>query len=491
VVYEEGRPEKPCSRKKNVRRLIRNKTWFHLFVIAMCICAAILTNGCNSSQPRPVQPLFRMPQEFSSQGTEPMPEKWWQSFHDPQLDTVIEEAMVNNFTIRSAWDRLTQAEQTAIKAGAALLPSAAYSAGVERTGRETSGTRTYSTEYFAGAAASYELDLWGRVKSAHQAAVLDAKAAQENVNAAAMTLSAAIAKTWYQLAESKEQERVIGSQIETNQKILEVIKVQFRQGQVGAADVFSQEQLIQSGRSQLIQVQETTAVLQHQLSILTGKVPGFWWSDATIELVPLGRMPQIDVPATVIQRRPDVLSAYRTVQAADQRLAFAIATQYPVISLSASAETSADKVRDLFDDWLGNLTANLTGPLFDAGFRKAESERTRAVLSEKLNTYSQSVLEALQETEDAITQESHQRIYIESLQKQLSLAHNVYERTYDYYLKGQLDYLRVLTALVSMQGLEQRELTARRVLIERRIDLCRSIAGGWPLPRPENAELKN
>ena len=472
-----------------MRRLIRNKNCFHLFITVVCISAAIFTTGCNSSHLRPVQPLFEMPDAFSRQGIEPMPEKWWQSFDDPRLNEVIEAAMVNNFTIRSAWDRLTQAEQTAIKAGTPRLPSAAYFAGADRTRREASGTTTYTTDYFAGAAAAYEVDLWGRVKSAHQAAVLDAQAAQENVDAAAMTLSAAIAKTWYQLAESKEQERVITSQIETNQKILEVIKVQFRQGQVGAADVFTQQQLTQSGRSQLIQAQETTALLQHQLSILTGKVPGLWWSDAAIELATLGQLPQVDVPATVIQRRPDVVSAYRTVQAADQRLAFAIADQYPVISISASAETSADKVSDLFDDWLGNLAANVTGPLFDASFRKAEVQRTRAVLSEKLNTYSQSVLDALRETEDAITQESHQRMFIESLQKQLALAHNVYERTYNYYLKGQLDYLRVLTALVSMQGLEQRELTARRFLIERRIDLCRSIAGGWPMQRPENAEL--
>ncbi|MDH4202780.1 MAG: efflux transporter outer membrane subunit [Phycisphaerae bacterium] len=472
-------------------RLIRTSKPGYLLTTIACLYVMLIANGCSSSRSQSVQPLFEMPQEFSSRGTEPMPEKWWQSFNDPQLNVVIEEAMVNNFTIRSAWDRLTQAEQTAIKAGAAMLPSATYSAGAERTRRETSGTTTYTTDYFAGAAAAYEVDLWGRVKSSHEAAVLDARAAQENVDAAAMTLSAAIAKTWYQLAESKEQERVISSQIETNQKILEVIKVQFRQGQVGAADVFSQEQLIQSSRSQLIQVQETAAVLQHQLSILTGKIPGLWWFDATIELVPLGGLPQIDVPAMVIQRRPDVVSAYRTVQAADQRLAYAIATQYPVISLSASAETSGENVSDLFDDWLGNLAANLTGPLFDAGLRKAEVQRTRAVLSEKLNTYSQSVLDALQETEDAITQESHQRMYIESLQKQLALAHNVYERTYEYYLKGQLDYLRVLTALVSMQGLEQRELTARRILIDRRIDLCRSIAGGWPLQRPETAELIN
>jgi len=238
----------------------------------------------------------------------------------------------------------------------------------------------------------------------------------------------------------------------------------------------------------LIQVQEEIALFQHQLSILTGKTPGLWWADRSIELITLNQLPKIDVPAVVIQRRPDVISAYKAVQAADRRLAIAIADRYPTISLSASAETSASRVSDLFDDWLADLAAGLTGPLFDAGQRKAETRRTRAVLSEKLNDYSQSVLEALQETEDAISQEQYQRQYVESLQKQLSLSRDVYERTYQNYLKGQLDYLRVLTALVTMQSLEQSELTARRVLVECRIDLCRSIAGGWPLQRPDDSE---
>jgi outer membrane protein TolC len=304
-----------------------------------------------------------------------------------------------------------------------------------------------------------------------------------------MTLTSAIAKTWYQLAEAKQQQEIINQQIQTNEKILEVIKLQFRKAKVGAADVFSQEQLVQSRRGQLIQTQENITLLQHQLSILMGRTPSTWWSSESINLVALKQLPQIDVPAVVFQRRPDVLSAYRAVQAADQRMASAIADQYPAISLSAGAETSAAKIRDLFDDWLGNLAANLSGPLFDAGLRKAEVKRTRAVVSEKLNDYSQTILVALKETEDAIQQEYYQRQYVESLQKQLALAQNVYDRTYQNYLKGQLDYIRVLTSLVTMQNLERNELTARRILIEHRIDLCRSIAGGWVMQRPDHAEL--
>ena len=460
-----------------------------VFTVFECALLLLILTGCAKTNIRTLKPSFELPAEFSAQGAGQMPDKWWQSLNDPGLDALIEQSLRDNFTIRSAWDRLTQAEQTVIKANASSFPEVTYQGSAKRTRQETSGNKTYTSNYTAGLIASYEVDLWGRIKSSQQAAVLDAQAAQQNVNSAAMTLTAVIAKTWYQLAEAKLQEDIIRRQIETNNKILEVIKLQFRQAQVGAADVFSQEQLVQSSMGQLIQVQENMTLIQNQLSILTGKIPGQWWSDQKMEMITLGQLPTIDVPAVVIQRRPDVISAYKAVQAADQRVAYAIADQYPSLSLSSTIETSAARVRDLFDDWFVNLAANLTGPIIDAGYRKAEAERARAVLSEKMNDYSQVVLKALQEAEDAMSQEYYQRQYVENLQKQLSLARNVYNQTYQNYLKGKLDYLRVLAALVSMQSLEQNELIARRLLIERRIDVCRSIAGGWQLPRPESAQM--
>lgn len=445
--------------------------------------------GCRTGEPRRIKPAFELPATFTVSGTEPMPGQWWQSLDDPPLAAVIEQALADNFTIRSAWARLTQAEQIAVQAGAALYPAASYTGGAQRVRQETAGTTAYASDYSAGLIAAYEVDLWGRIRSGRQAAVLDAESAAADVSAAAMSLSAAIAKLWYQLGEAKLQEQIILDQIDTNEKILNVITVQFRQGQVGAADVFNQQQLVQSSQGQLIQVREDIVLLQHQLSVLTGRAPGLWWAEEPIGLIGLGDLPQVDVPAVVIQRRPDVRSAYLTVQAADRRLASAIADRYPSVSISAATETFAERTSELFDDWLANLAANLTGPLFDAGLRRAEVRRTRAVVAERLSTYSQTVLEALQETEDALGREFYQRRYVESLQKQLELARNVYERTYQNYLKGRQDYIRVLTALVTMQSLEQRELTARRVLIEHRIDLCRSIAGGWPMQRPDETQL--
>lgn len=451
----------------------------------------LMLAGCRQVEPADVQPSFELPEAFSSSGSEGLPEKWWQSFNDPALNALMEQAFNDNFSIRSAWDRLSQAEQIAVQAGASLYPSVSYTGGASRTRREVGDTTTYTSEYSAGLVASYEIDLWGKIQSSEEAALLDAQAALENVNAAAVTLSASIAKTWYQLAEAKQKSRVIASQLETNTKVLDVIKLQFRQGQASAADVFRQDQLVESSRGQHIQSEETVVLLQHQLSVLIGQPPSARWADETIDLAALGQMPMIDVPSVVIQRRPDVRAAYNAVLSADRRVAVAIADQYPAISLSGTLETSAAKTHDLFDDWLANLAANVTGPLFDAGLRKAEVDRVKAALSETINDYSQSVLKALQDVEDAISQENYQRKYVESLQTQLKLSRQVYDRTRQSYIKGQVDYIRVLESLVSRQTLEQNELAARRVLVERRVDLCRSVAGGWQLPRPVNATLEN
>jgi NodT family efflux transporter outer membrane factor (OMF) lipoprotein len=459
-------------------------------IYVVLIFGSFVLQGCRSVEKRePVVP-FSMPETFSSGGPAIIPDKWWLSFDDPGLSEAIEQGISGNFSIRTVWDRLLQAEQTAVIAGADLYPQADYAARARRQYDRVDGTGTYGSRFNLGVGAAYEIDLWGRVNSLHQAALLDAEAAYERVDAAAISLSAAIAQTWYRLAEAKLQEQLIASQVDANEKVLTIIRLQFRQGQIGAANVFRQEQLVEGTRGQVVTVQSEIVLLQHQLSVLLGRSPGLWWADERIKLMDLPELPSVGVPAQLLQRRPDLIRARKVILAADYRVGAAVAEQYPRFSLTADPQTSATRISDLFDDWFADLSVNVLGPLFDAGFRKANAERSRAVLSEALNQYGQDMLTALQEVEDALSQEFHQRQYLKSLQHQLYLARKAYERTRESYLKGQLDYIRVLESLVSMQSLERSELTARRQLIEFRIDLCRSLAGGWSLDRPARAELQ-
>jgi outer membrane protein TolC len=185
-----------------------------------------------------------------------------------------------------------------------------------------------------------------------------------------------------------------------------------------------------------------------------------------------------------------VRRSYRQVQAADQRLASAIADQYPRLSISAYAETSSTvRISDLFDDWLANLSANAVQPLFDRDQRKAEVRRQKAIVSERIHAWSQTILGALEEVEGALMRERQQMQLIENLERRLELARLTYQRNQESYIKGQVDYIRVLESLESLQALERNNATARRALIQRRIDLYRSIAGACDLKQPPLAQI--
>ena len=240
----------------------------------------------------------------------------------------------------------------------------------------------------------------------------------------------------------------------------------------------------------LIRAQEQAEVLQNELAGLVGTTPGSIALQTEAQLIDIPAQPMISIPAELIQQRPDVRRAYLAVQAADQRVAAAIADQFPRLSLSAGVETSGMEARDLFDNWLANMAGNLTQPIFDGNRRKAEIKRTKAVLSQTIHQYGEQILLSLQEVEDALTQERSQSEYLTNLTVQLATSRQVVDRTRESYLKGQLEYIRVLDALASFQSLERNHLTAKRQLIERRIDLCRALAGGWEMNRPKLASMQ-
>ncbi len=423
--------------------------------------------------------------------TVPVENNWPDAFADPELDLLIDWALTGNFTLQTAWDRLAQAQATARQAGAALSPQVDLDAGYRRSRQQIQGQTTYSSVYSVGVAAGYEVDLWSRVRSTRQAALLDAQASRDAVDAAAISLTASVAGTWYQLAEAQALVRIARSQIESNQQVLQIVTTQFRKGMAAAADVLRQRQLVAATEAQLISAQETVELLQYTLSVLIGVEPRLAWQEKMVTIPEPGPLPEVGIPAEVLWRRPDVRQAYRQVQAADLRLAASIANQYPRLSLSASIETSAPSVHDLFDDWLGNLVANAVQPLMDGAQREAEVERQQAVVSERIHTWSQVVLDALFEIEAALTQQRQQEQLLRSIEHQLELARQTYERNHARFIKGQTDYIRVLESLQSLQSLERDVVRARRTLIQRHIDLYRAIAGPCELTPPALAPIED
>jgi len=448
---------------------------------ASCLVLMLLISGCSLSQPsRPVAPVS-LPATFSDSGSSPLPTHWWLTFTDPVLDTLINQALTDNLSLQSARDRLLQAEALARQSGAALYPTLDATAEVSTSRVHADGNTSTVNNKSLGLMAGYEIDLWGRLRSSRDAASLDAEASAEDLQTAAISLTADVAVTWYQLVEQSGQLALLNEQTATNEKVLDLVTLQFRTGQVGIADVLQQRQLIETNRGEKAQISARLKVLEHQLAVLLGQAPNQIQVPQQTVLAELPPLPQTGLPADLLQQRPDLRSAYNALLAADQRIAVAVADRFPQLSLSASLETSGEHTRNLFNDWLTNLSANLLGPVFDAGQRRAEVDRTRAVAAERLHDYGQAVLTALTEVEDALVQERRQREYLASLSRQLELAGQVTRSLRDRYLKGAVDYQRVLDALLSQQQLQRDLLTGQRELLENRITLCRALGGGWPL----------
>ncbi len=424
-----------------------------------------------------------MPADFSGSGADNLPEHWWESFGDPVLDKLVEQARAGNFSLQSVWARLDQAAAVERIARAELYPSLDVDASAGRSWSHKSRGTTTSV-YSIGAMAGYEVDLWGRIDSNSKAATLDRQATEAELTAAAISLSAEVASTWYQLVEQYGQLALVSSQLETNTRVLELITLRFRRGKVGATDVLQQRQLAESNRGELANVKSLIGVLEHQLAILLGATPDSRVSEPQDELISLPPLPVTGIPAALVQRRPDLRQGFYRLQAADQRTAAAVAERFPRINLLGSSDSTASDADDLFDNWLSNLTANLVTPVIDGGRRRAEVDRTRAVTEQSLSDYRQQLIDALGEVEDALLREQQQRAFIDSLDKQLVLSKQVIGRVRDSYLYGAVDYLRVLDVLLTDQNLERTRLTAQRELIDNRIALCRALAGGWTLERP-------
>ncbi|MCS7089174.1 MAG: TolC family protein [Verrucomicrobiota bacterium] len=452
----------------------------------------LVTAGC-VQRVGPSLPALSLPEQFHRSGSHPLPDRWWQSFEDPTLSSLIEGALQHQPGLLAVWARLEQATALARKAGAGLGPEVIVEGRASRSHQRSELSAGQmrdrgSADLMLGLAAAYELDLWGRIRASRDAAIWEARASAEQLQVAALTLSAEIARVWFEWAAQQTSVELWNRQVTLQSNILQLVEARFERGQVGAADVLRQRQVLENACASRAVTLARGRVLQHQLAVLTGRLPGepLPVPAASLPLPPA--LPSTGVPAELICRRPDLKAARHGLMAADRRLAAAVADRFPRLSLSAQALTSGNSGRVLLDQWLATLAANVMAPVLDGGVRRAEIAYRRAVVAEHLQVYRQAVLEALAEVETALVREQEFHELWKSLQRQLALADRTVEHLREGYSKGTVDYLRVLDALLTQQGLQRAELEARLNLWLQRIALCRALAGSWELPRPAQAQ---
>jgi len=298
-----------------------------------------------------------------------------------------------------------------------------------------------------------------------------------------MTLSAGVAEAWFSFIEEGLQLALLDQQQETGRTFLELTLLRFSTGLSSALDVYQQRQQLASTQAQIPLARGRREVLRHQLAVLLGEpsLPARFRDPG--RLADLPPFPALGLPAELLKQRPDVRRAQLSLAAADYRVAAAVADRFPAVRIGGETGfESSDfaEIGSIFQNWIWSVMANLTWPVFDGGRRKAEVDRNRAVVRERVDAYGQVVLQAIQEVEDALAQERMQAAFLRELADQVELARATLREARMRYVNGLSDYLPVLAALQSLQELERNLLTARRNLLTYRVQLYRAMGGAWP-----------
>jgi multidrug efflux system outer membrane protein len=439
----------------------------------------------------PFAPAARSPQEVAllpasysiKEAISEPQQRWWETFGDDELNGFIDEALSGNQDLALYWARLGKANALAAKAGADFIPSASGEAGGSyarsRRAEDSSGQTTENNNYNLGLVASYEVDIWGRIRAAAQSANLSATASRQDLNGAAITIAAEVAERWARIISQRQQKSLLQRQLAVNETYLDLVELRFRKSLASALDVMQQKQLVERVKAQMPLIDMEESLLLNELAVLLGRQP---YNGPPFEghtLPELDAPPAAGIPAQLLEFRPDILSAYYRLSAADQNLAAARADRLPALRLTGGAAYSSDALEGIFDNWLLNLAAGLTAPLIDGGRRKAEVSYAESGVQEQLAAYRQTVLIAVREVESALIREEKIRENITGIENQLQAAQTALSEAGFRYTNGLIDYLPVLTQLLSVQNLEFDLIARRTELLIARMNLYRAIGGTW------------
>jgi NodT family efflux transporter outer membrane factor (OMF) lipoprotein len=466
-----------------------------LLVLALSGCA-LMQKG-----PEPVAELSAQKLGLQDQAPAWPATQWWERYGDPQLDALVQEALANNPTMTAAQARLAQANAAVGGARAPLLPrvDADYSLQRERISKnyiypDPLGGSTQSDTRL-GLDFSYELDFWGKNRSALQAALSREQAAEADKQAARTMLAGAMVQSYLNLQNAFAQRDVLKRIIAQRDETLSITHDRFNAGLDTQVEVKQAESQLSSAKVALTQVETTLAQLRNQVAALAGAGPerGQSLRAATLT-VPAGGVPS-SVPLDLLGHRADVVAARWRAEAARRTIDVAKAQFYPNVNLTAFIGFQALGTNNLLEaaSHAANIGPAISLPIFHGGELNANLAGRRADTDLAVSDYNQTVLDAVRQVADALdalrligqeTTEQHQAR--DSINAAYDLALNRYKA-------GLGNYLTVLIAQndVLTQARLDTDLRFRAYKLD--ADLATALGGGYvPLPaNPEIAQAQN
>jgi NodT family efflux transporter outer membrane factor (OMF) lipoprotein len=474
---------------------------------AIALACAALTGcavGPNYVRPSaPLSPTFKEAAGWSPAAPADTLDRgdWWTLFGDPILNGLAAKVQVNNQNVIAAEAAYREARAVVSEQRANLFPTVDLTGSGTRSGSgggskggggtvitgaggttivTGGGGSSSSTQYRAGIGATWEPDIWGAVRRGIEGAKSTAQATAAQLAAAQLSAQGELATDYFGLREADAEIAIDQATITAYQRALTIAQNRYNAGVTVRSDVYQATTQLANAQADLAGLSQQRANFEHAIAVLVGEAPG----NFTLASAPwVGTVPAIPavVPSTLLQRRPDIASAERKVQAANAQIGVQTAAFFPTVSLTGSYGYAASELGHLISssNSLWSYGASVAETLFDGGARIARVKQAKATHDQTVAQYRETVLEALQDVENQLiaTKVLAQQA---ALRVQASAAADAAERiVINQYQSGQISYTDVVTAETTAytarravaQSAAQRQTTA--------VALIQSLGGGW------------
>ena len=406
---------------------------------------------------------------------------WWQLFGDAGLNELAERVEVSNQNIAVAVANYAQARALVREQRATLFPTLGLSGSASRSGNRD-GDRTSATgSADVSLGASWTPDVWGRLRTAVGSAEAQAQASAADLAAARLSAQGLLASNYFSLRETDAELALVGETLAGYERSLTITQNRYQAGIAAQSDVSQAQTLLANTRADRVALQRSRANLEHAIAVLVGVAPSDFSIPVLAAWTPVVPSVPLGVPSTLLQRRPDIAAAERSVAVANAQIGIQRSAYYPSLSLSASLGRSSTSVSDLFSasNMLWSLGLSATQVIFDAGAIGARVDAAKAAYDASVASYRQTVLTAFQSIEDQLTATASLAEQ-EVLRREASTAADRTEQQIlNRYRAGQVSYTEVVTAQATA-------LNARRTVLQlvasrqnAAVGLIQGLGGGW------------
>jgi len=406
--------------------------------------------------------------------------QWWQLFGDPLLDQLADKVQVNNQNIAAAAAAYAQAQAAVREQRAALFPTLGLSASARRSGERGNGSSNATGSNSVSLGASWEPDLWGRLRESVSSAQAQAQASEADLAAARLSMLGELATDYFSLREADAELAALTTTIDGYERSLAIASNRYEAGIAAQSDVLQAQTLLANTRQQRAALVRTRAALEHAIAVLVGlppadfSLPAADWKPVVPDLPP-------GLPSELLQRRPDIAAAERVVSAANAQIGIARSAYYPSFTFDASLGRSTSRISDLFNasDALWSIGLSMAQVVFDAGAIGARVDQAKALHQASVANYRQTVLGAFQAVEDQLSARVSLAEQLAQSRIASAAADKTEQQIANRYRAGQVAYTEVVVAQASALNARRSVLQLQVAQQVAAVALIQALGGGW------------